>query len=107
MKIHSSTDSRFSESLRLFLQIGAPLFTGNSTPSADGMRFALTTVLSFPNAIVHGRPRPVLGAFDEAPPHGLAAYGLFQPHKPTSIRPIPSAQAADLGKQVCATCLAG
>ena len=49
------------------------------------MRFAPGTALSFPNAIVHSRPRPVLGAFDEARSHALAAHALFQTHKPQSL----------------------
>jgi hypothetical protein len=39
-----SADSRFAESLRLFLQIRAPSFTSNPTRSTARMRFSLTSL---------------------------------------------------------------
>ena len=63
-----SAQSRFSETLRLFLQIRPRSSAGSSTPSLARVRFGLKVALR-PPVNVHTRPRPLLGALGQASPH--------------------------------------
>jgi hypothetical protein len=75
----SENSLRFSEA---FLVLAGGDAVGHD--AGAGTRFAPTALLS-PDVVVHGRPRPVLGAFDEARCHGPDVYARLQAHKPQTL----------------------